>query len=69
MLWIDADRLAGLTDTLDQPKLDNQRDVVLNERRQSYENQPYGLANLMLAENLWPKDFGYHWTRSATSRT
>jgi zinc protease len=61
MLWIDADRLAGLTDTLDQPKLDNQRDVVLNERRQSYENQPYGLASLMLAENLWPKEFGYHW--------
>jgi zinc protease len=61
MLWIEADRLAGLTDTLDQKKLDNQRDVVLNERRQSYENQPYGLAELMIAENLWPKDFGYHW--------
>lgn len=61
MLWIEADRLAGLTDTLDQKKLDNQRDVVLNERRQSYENQPYGLASLMLAENLWPKEFGYHW--------
>ena len=61
MLWIESDRLAGLTDTLDQKKLDNQRDVVLNERRQSYENQPYGLAPLILAENLWPKDFGYHW--------
>jgi zinc protease len=61
MLWIEADRLAGLTDTLDQKKLDNQRDVVLNERRQSYENQPYGLAHLMIAEALWPKDFGYHW--------
>jgi zinc protease len=61
MLWIEADRLAGLTDTLDQKKLDNQRDVVLNERRQSYENQPYGLAHLLIAEALWPKDFGYHW--------
>ncbi len=61
MLWIEADRLAGLTDTLDQKKLDNQRDVVLNERRQSYENQPYGLAQLLLSEALWPKDFGYHW--------
>jgi len=61
MLWIESDRLAGLTDTLDQKKLDNQRDVVLNERRQRYENQPYGLAELILAENLWPKDFGYHW--------
>ncbi|HUJ60216.1 MAG TPA: pitrilysin family protein [Kofleriaceae bacterium] len=62
MLWIEADRLAGLTDTLDQAKLDNQRDVVLNERRQSYENQPYGMAQVILPENLWPKDFGYHWS-------
>ena len=37
-----------LLDTLDKPKLDNQRDVVLNERRQSYENQPYGMAELLL---------------------
>src|SRR3954468_10977170 len=62
MLWIDADRIAGLTDTLDQPKLDNQRDVVLNERRQSYENQPYGMSELLIDEALWPKDFGYHWS-------
>jgi zinc protease len=61
MLWIDADRMAGLTDTLDQPKLDNQREVVLNERRQSYENQPYGMAHVILPEKLWPADFGYHW--------
>src|SRR5439155_10850598 len=39
MLSIDADRLAGLVDTLDQSKLDNQREVVRNERCQSYENQ------------------------------
>ncbi|HEU0033871.1 MAG TPA: pitrilysin family protein [Kofleriaceae bacterium] len=62
MLWIDADRLAGLLDTFDKPKLDNQRDVVLNERRQSYENQPYGMAELIIQENLWPKDHGYHWS-------
>src|SRR4051794_3054908 len=61
MLWIDADRLAGLTETLDQAKLDNQRDVVLNERRESYENRPYGMASLILLQNLWPKDHGYHW--------
>jgi zinc protease len=62
MLWIDADRLAGLLDTFDKAKLDNQRDVVLNERRQSYENQPYGMAELLIQENLWPKDHGYHWS-------
>src|SRR5262245_28507216 len=62
VLWIEADRLAGLTDTLDKPKLDNQRDVVLNERRQSYENQPYGMSELLIQEALWPKDHGYHWS-------
>ncbi len=62
MLWIDADRLAGLLDTFDQAKLDNQRDVVLNERRQSYENQPYGNSELFIQENLWPKNHGYHWS-------
>ena len=62
VLWIEADRLAGLLDTFDQAKLDNQREVVLNERRQSYENQPYGMAELVLQEHLWPKDHGYHWS-------
>jgi zinc protease len=62
MLWIDADRLAGLLDTFDKAKLDNQRDVVLNERRQSIENQPYGIAEILIQENLWPKDHGYHWS-------
>ena len=61
-LWIEADRLAGLLDTFDKPKLDNQRDVVLNERRQSYENQPYGMSELLIQESLWPKDHGYHWS-------
>ena len=37
--------MAGLLDTFDKRKLDNQRDVVLNERRQSYENRPYGMAS------------------------
>ncbi|MBA2538734.1 MAG: insulinase family protein [Deltaproteobacteria bacterium] len=61
-LWIEADRLAGLLDTFDKPKLDNQRDVVLNERRQGIENQPYGMSEILLQENLWPKDHGYHWS-------
>src|SRR5687767_10229888 len=56
MLWIEADRCVGLLDTFDKAKLDNQRDVVLNERRQRYENQPYGMASIHILENLWPKD-------------
>jgi zinc protease len=62
MMWMEADRCVGLLDTFDQPKLDNQRDVVLNERRQSYENQPYGMADLLIQQALWPKDHGYHWS-------
>ncbi len=62
MLWMEADRFVGLLDTFDQPKLDNQRDVVLNERRQSYENRPYGTSELLIQAALWPKDHGYHWS-------
>src|SRR5258706_3668928 len=42
LLWLESDRLATLTDALTKEKLDNQRDVVKNERRQGLENQPYG---------------------------
>src|SRR5689334_10081019 len=42
VLWVESDRLATLADAIDQKKLDNQRDVVKNERRQSLENVPYG---------------------------
>ena len=41
-LWLEADRMATLLDALDQENLDNQRDVVKNEKRQSYDNRPYG---------------------------
>src|SRR5713101_5136373 len=43
-LWLESDRMGFLLDRLDQPKLSNQQDVVRNERRQSVENQPYGLV-------------------------
>ena len=62
MLWMEADRCVGLLDTFDQPKLDNQRDVVLNERRQRNENQPYGMSEILIQEVLWPADHGYHWS-------
>ena len=44
LLWIESDRLATLLDETDQKKLDNQRDVVKNERRQSFDDPPYGRA-------------------------
>ncbi len=61
VLWLEADRLGTLLDVFDQAKLDNQRDVVRNERRQGVDNRPYGMAGVLVAEALWPRTHGYHW--------
>jgi len=61
LLWLESDRLATLTDVTDQEKLDNQRDVVKNERRQGLENVPYGRWFELLAENLFPAGHPYSW--------
>jgi predicted Zn-dependent peptidase len=60
LLWLEADRMRDLGPLIDQEKLDLQRDVVLNERRQSIENRPYGTAELQLPELLWPEGHPYH---------
>ncbi|HET9050107.1 MAG TPA: pitrilysin family protein [Candidatus Dormibacteraeota bacterium] len=59
-MWLEADRMGGLLDALDQENLDNQRDVVKNERRQSYDNQPYGTAYERLFAMLFPPGHQYH---------
>ena len=61
LLWLESDRVATLTDVTDQKKLDNQRDVVKNERRQSLENQPYGRAFSLLFSNVFPAGHPYSW--------
>ena len=61
-LWMESDRMGYLLPALTQPKFANQRDVVLNERRQNYENRPYGLAPMALLAALFPEDHPYHWT-------
>ncbi len=60
LLWLDADRLDGLADAMTQEKLDLQRGVVRNERRQTSENVPYGKAELLLPELLYPAGHPYH---------
>jgi predicted Zn-dependent peptidase len=60
LLWLEADRLRDLGADIDQAKLDLQRDVVLNERRQRIENQPYGGEDLVLPTLLWPEGHPYH---------
>jgi zinc protease len=59
-LWIESDRMGYLLDVLDQKALANQRDVVRNERRQSLENQPYGVAEEALYQAIYPKGHPYH---------
>jgi zinc protease len=60
-LWLESDRMGFLLEALTQEKLDNQKDVVMNERRQRYDNQPYGLAWELIFSNLFPKNHPYHW--------
>lgn len=60
LLWLEADRLEDLARTMDQDKLDKQRDVVRNERRQQYENRPYGKADLEIQGAMYPPGHPYH---------
>ena len=60
-LWLEADRMGFLLDTLDIAKLNAQRDVVKNERRQSYDNQPYGRVGEIYAAAIYPKKHPYSW--------
>src|SRR5271165_967387 len=59
-LWLESDRMGFLLETLDGPKLANQRDVVRNERRQSVENAPYGLPEEAMTQATYPAPHPYH---------
>jgi zinc protease len=61
-LWMESDRMGFLLPALTGQKFANQRDVVLNERRQNYENRPYGMATLAMTDALFPAGHPYHWT-------
>jgi zinc protease len=61
-LWLESDRMGFLLETLDVGKLNAQRDVVKNERRQSVDNQPYGLAGEILSSTLYPASHPYSWS-------
>jgi zinc protease len=61
MIWLEADRMGWLLPTMDKPKVDLQRDVVKNERRQSYENQPYGMVHDYLPKLMYPAVHPYSW--------
>src|SRR5687768_14224896 len=60
-LFLESDRMGYLLETMSPARVDGQRDVVKNERRQSYENRPYGMASLELDKMLWPEGHPYSW--------
>jgi zinc protease len=59
-LWLESDRMGYLLDVLDQASFANQQDVVRNERRQSVENQPYGIVEEAMFHTLFPKTHPYY---------
>ena len=60
-LWMEADRMGWLLPALSDRRFETERGVVLNERRQSYEGRPYGLAQFVLMEAMFPLSHPYHW--------
>jgi zinc protease len=60
-LWMESDRMGFLLPALTRERFETQRDVVLIERRQNYENRPYGFALMALMAALYPADHPYHW--------
>jgi zinc protease len=60
-LFLESDRMGYLLDSMTPQVVDAQRDVVKNERRQSVENEPYGMADVVLGETLYPEGHPYHW--------
>ncbi|MCB1025006.1 MAG: insulinase family protein, partial [Acidobacteria bacterium] len=61
-LFMEADRMGGLLPAMTMEKLNNQRDVVKNERRQNYDNRPYGTASEKIQSIIYPESHPYHWT-------
>jgi zinc protease len=61
-LFLEADRMGGLLEAMTMEKLNNQRDVVKNERRQNYDNSPYGTAGEKAVAIMYPKEHPYHTT-------
>ena len=60
-LWMESDRMGYLLPAVTAERFETQRDVVLNERRQNYENRPYGMALMAITSAMFPPDHPYHW--------
>jgi zinc protease len=61
MLWAEADKLGWFINTVTEPVLAKEKQVVKNEKRQSYDNNPYGHTSYVIDKNLYPEDHPYNW--------
>ena len=61
MIWAEADKLGFFINTVTDAVLSKEKQVVKNEKRQSYDNRPYGHANYVVDKNLYPEDHPYNW--------
>ncbi|MDQ3635439.1 MAG: insulinase family protein [Acidobacteriota bacterium] len=61
MIWAEADKLGWFINTVTDPVLAKEKQVVKNEKRQSYDNSPYGHTQYVIDKNLYPKDHPYNW--------
>ncbi|EAR11765.1 peptidase, M16 family protein [Polaribacter irgensii 23-P] len=61
MIWAEADKLGYFINTVTDPVLAKEKEVVKNEKRQSYDNRPYGYNQFVIGKNLYPKDHPYNW--------
>jgi zinc protease len=61
VLWLESDRMGYLENTVTRAAFINQQNVVQNEKRQNYDNQPYGYQRMVLAKNIYPKGHPYSW--------
>jgi len=66
-LWMESDRMGYLLPAVTLERFETQRHVVLNERRQNYENRPYGFASMAMAAALFPEDHPYSWLTIGSS--
>ena len=62
VLWLESDRMGFLENTVTKSAFANQQNVVQNEKRQSYDNRPYGFNQTVIAKNLYPAGYPYNWT-------
>ena len=62
ILWIDSDRLGYMINTVTEAALEREKQVVKNEKRENYDNAPYGFTGEVIRKNLYPADHPYSWT-------